>query len=117
MPSWVNAEAPASVTSDWYNTVVASAESLVNDAADRIAADETVDYRQDAVEHITAAVERFLARDSVRAALESLAAADFATADMTAEELAAWTKTMEGYKDAFMPLWNYKGNASAAQNA
>lgn len=117
VPSWVNAEAPAPVTSDWYKTVVASAESLVNDAADRIAADETVDYRQDAVEHITAAVERFLARDSVRAALESLAAADFATADMTAEELSAWTKTMEGYKDAFMPLWNYKGNASAAQNA
>ena len=121
VPSWVNAEAPASVTSDWYNTVVASAESLVNDAADGIAdgiaADETVDYRQDAVEHITDAVERFLARDSVRAALESLAAADFATADMTAEELSAWTKTMEGYKDAFMPLWNYKGNASAAQNA
>ena len=117
VPSWVNAEAPASVTSDWYKTVVASAESLVNAAADRIAADETVDYRQDAVEHITAAVERFLARDSVRAALESLAAADFATADMTAEELSAWTKTMEGYKDAFMPLWNYKGNASAAQNA
>ena len=117
VPSWVNAEAPASVTPDWYNTVVASAESLVNDAADRIAADETVDYRQDAVEHITAAVERFLARDSVRAALKSLAAADFATADMTAEELSAWTKTMEGYKDAFMPLWNYEGNASAAQNA
>ena len=117
VPSWVNAEAPASVTPDWYNTAVASAESLVNAAADRIAADETVDYRQDAVEHITAAVERFLARDSVRAALESLAAADFATADMTAEELSAWTKTMEGYKDAFMPLWNYEGNASAAQNA
>lgn len=116
-PSWVNAGAPASVTPKWYKTVVASAESLVNDAADRIAADETVDYRQDAVEHITAAVERFLARDSVRAALESLAAADFATAYMTAEELSAWTKTMEGYKDAFMPLWNYEGNASAAQNA
>ena len=117
VPSWVNAGAPASVDSEWYNTVVASAESLVNAAADRIVADETVDYRQDAVEHITAAVERFLARDSVRAALESLAAADFATADMTAEELSAWTKTMEGYKDAFMPLWNYEGNASAAQNA
>ena len=114
-PSWGNEEEPASV-SDWYKTVVASAESLVNDAASSVA-DETVDYRQDAVEHITAAVERFLARDSVCAALESLAAADFATADMTAEELSAWTKTMEGYKDAFMPLWNYKGNASAAQNA
>lgn len=114
VPSWVTSEAPATVTSEWYNTVVSSAESVVNAAADKITADETVDYRQNAADHISAAVAKFLARSTVRAALEALAAADFATADMTADELAAWTETMKGYKDAFMPLWNYKDAGTTA---
>lgn len=106
-PSWVNSSAPGTITADWYSTVVSGAESVVNAAADKITADETADYREIATEHIKAAIEKFLSRSSVRSALESLASAEFATADMSSQATEQWKRDIESLVKAFMPSWNY----------
>lgn len=106
-PSWVNSSAPGTITADWYSTVVSGAESVVNAAADKITADETADYREIATEHIKAAIEKFLSRSSVRFALESLASAEFATADMSSQATEQWKRDIESLVKAFMPSWNY----------
>lgn len=106
-PSWVNSSAPGTITADWYSTVVSGAESVVNAAADKITADETADYRETATEHIKAAIEKFLSRSSVRSALESLASAEFATADMSSQATEQWKRDIESLAKAFMPSWNY----------
>lgn len=106
-PSWVNSSAPGTITADWYSTVVSGAESVVNAAADKITADETADYREIATEHIKAAIEKFLSRSSVRSALESLASAGFATADMSSQATEQWKRDIESLVKAFMPSWNY----------
>lgn len=106
-PSWVNSSAPGTITADWYSTVVSDAESVVNAAADKITADETADYREIATEHIKAAIEKFLSRSSVRSALESLASAEFATADMSSQATEQWKRDIESLVKAFMPSWNY----------
>ena len=106
-PSWVNSSAPGTITADWYSTVVSGAESVVNAAADKITADETADYRETATEHIKAAIEKFLSRSSVRSALESLASAEFATADMSSQATEQWKRDIESLVKAFMPSWNY----------
>ncbi len=106
-PSWVNSSAPGTITADWYSTVVSGAESVVNAAADKITADETADYREIATKHIKAAIEKFLSRSSVRSALESLASAEFATADMSSQATEQWKRDIESLVKAFMPSWNY----------
>lgn len=106
-PSWVNSSAPGTITADWYSTVVSGAESVVNAAADKITSDETADYREIATEHIKAAIEKFLSRSSVRSALESLASAEFATADMSSQATEHWKRDIESLVKAFMPSWNY----------
>ena len=106
-PSWVNSSAPGTITADWYSTVVSGAESVVNAAADKITSDETADYREIATEHIKAAMEKFLSRSSVRSALESLASAEFATADMSSQATEQWKRDIESLVKAFMPSWNY----------
>lgn len=106
-PSWVNSSAPGTITADWYSTVVSGAESVVNAAADKITSDETADYREIATEHIKAAIEKFLSRSSVRSALESLASAEFATADMSSQATEQWKRDIESLVKAFMPSWNY----------
>lgn len=106
-PSWVNSSAPGTITADWYSTVVSGAESVVNAAADKITADGTADYREIATEHIKAAIEKFLSRSSVRSALESLASAEFATADMSSQATEQWKRDIESLVKAFMPSWNY----------
>lgn len=106
-PSWVNSSAPGTITADWYSTVVSGAESVVNAAADKITSDETADYREIATEHIKAAIEKFLSRSSVRSALESLASAKFATADMSSQATEQWKRDIESLAKAFMPSWNY----------
>lgn len=106
-PSWVNSSAPGTITADWYSTVVSGAESVVNAAADKITSDETADYREIATEHIKAAIEKFLSRSSVRSALESLASAGFATADMSSQATEQWKRDIESLVKAFMPSWNY----------
>lgn len=106
-PSWVNSSSPGTITADWYSTVVSGAESVVNAAADKITADETADYREIATEHIKAAIEKFLSRSSVRSALESLASAEFATADMSSQATEQWKRDIESLVKAFMPSWNY----------
>lgn len=106
-PSWVNSSAPGTITADWYSTVVSGAESVVNAAADKITADETADYREIATKHIKAAIEKFLSRSSVRSALESLASAKFATADMSSQATEQWKRGIESLVKAFMPSWNY----------
>ncbi len=106
-PSWVNSSAPGTITADWYSTVVSGAESVVNAAADKITADETADYREIATKHIKAAMEKFLSRSSVRSALESLASAEFATADMSSQATEQWKRDIESLVKAFMPSWNY----------
>ena len=106
-PSWVNSSAPGTMTADWYSTVVSGAESVVNAAADKITSDETADYREIATEHIKAAMEKFLSRSSVRSALESLASAKFATADMSSQATEQWKRDIESLVKAFMPSWNY----------
>ena len=106
-PSWVNSSAPGTITADWYSTVVSGAESVVNAAADKITSDETADYREIATEHIKAAIEKFLSRSSVRSALESLASAKFATADMSSQATEQWKRDIESLVKAFMPSWNY----------
>ena len=106
-PSWVNSSAPGTITADWYSTVVSGAESVVNAAADKITSDETADYREIATEHIKAAIEKFLSRSSVRSALESLASAEFATADMSSQAAEQWKRDIESLIKAFMPSWNY----------
>lgn len=106
-PSWVNSSAPGTITADWYSTVVSGAESVVNAAADKITSDETADYRGIATEHIKAAIEKFLSRSSVRSALESLASAEFATADMSSQATEQWKRDIESLVKAFMPSWNY----------
>ena len=106
-PSWVNSSAPGTITADWYSAVVSGAESVVNAAADKITADETADYREIATEHIKAAIEKFLSRSSVRSALESLASAEFATADMSSQATEQWKRDIESLVKAFMPSWNY----------
>lgn len=106
-PSWVNSSAPGTITADWYSTVVSGAESVVNAAADKITAGETADYREIATEHIKAAMEKFLSRSSVRSALESLASAEFATADMSSQATEQWKRDIESLVKAFMPSWNY----------
>lgn len=106
-PSWVNSSAPGTITADWYSTVVSGAESVVNAAADKITSDETADYREIATEHIKAAIEKFLSRSSVRSALESLASAELATADMSSQATEQWKRDIESLVKAFMPSWNY----------
>lgn len=106
-PSWVNSSAPGTITADWYSTVVSGAESVVNAAADKITSDETADYREIATKHIKAAIEKFLSRSSVRSALESLASAEFATADMSSQATEQWKRDIESLVKAFMPSWNY----------
>lgn len=106
-PSWVNSSAPGTITADWYSTVVSGAESVVNAAADKITADETADYREIATKHIKAAIEKFLSRSSVRSALESLASAEFATADMSSQATEQWKRDIESLVKTFMPSWNY----------
>lgn len=106
-PSWVNYPAPGTITADWYSMVVSGAESVVNAAADKITADETADYREIATKHIEAAIEKFLSRSSVRSALESLASAEFATADMSSQATEQWKRDIESLVKAFMPSWNY----------
>lgn len=106
-PSWVNSSAPGTITAYWYSTVVSGAESVVNAAADKITADETADYREIATKHIKAAIEKFLSRSSVRSALESLASAEFATADMSSQATEQWKRDIESLVKAFMPSWNY----------
>ena len=106
-PSWVNSSAPGTITADWYSTVVSGAESVANAAADKITSDETADYREIATEHIKAAMEKFLSRSSVRSALESLASAEFATADMSSQATEQWKRDIESLVKAFMPSWNY----------
>ena len=106
-PSWVNSSAPGTITADWYSTVVSGAESVVNAAADKITSDETADYREIATEHIKAAMEKFLSKSSVRSALESLASAEFATADMSSQATEQWKRDIESLVKAFMPSWNY----------
>lgn len=106
-PSWVNSSAPGTITADWYSTVVSGAESVVNAAADKITSDETADYREIATKHIKAAMEKFLSRSSVRSALESLASAEFATADMSSQATEQWKRDIESLVKAFMPSWNY----------
>ena len=106
-PSWVNSSAPGTITADWYSTVVSGAESVVNAAADKITSDETADYREIATENIKAAMEKFLSRSSVRSALESLASAEFATADMSSQATEQWKRDIESLVKAFMPSWNY----------
>lgn len=106
-PSWVNSSAPGTITADWYSTVVSGAESVVNAAADKITSDETADYREIATKHIEAAIEKFLSRSSVRSALESLASAEFATADMSSQATEQWKRDIESLVKAFMPSWNY----------
>ena len=106
-PSWVNSSAPGTITADWYSTVVSGAESVVNAAADKITADGTADYREIATKHIKAAIEKFLSRSSVRSALESLASAEFATADMSSQATEQWKRDIESLVKAFMPSWNY----------
>ncbi len=98
-PSWVNSSAPGTITADWYSTVVSG--------ADKITADETADYREIATKHIKAAIEKFLSRSSVRSALESLASAEFATADMSSQATEQWKRDIESLVKAFMPSWNY----------
>lgn len=103
--SWIGSSAPSEVTGEWYNTVVKESERVINSAADSVTSDSATDYRTVAVERIEAALKDFLGREQVRAALEGLAAAEFADRDMTSAELDEWTRGIEAYINALLPSW------------
>lgn len=95
---------PADITPAWYNSVVAGAEEIINAAANQITS-EDVSNKIAATEHIKEAIIKFLGTPKVRSALESLASAEFATADMSSAELADWESAIKECLYAFLPLW------------